>query len=904
MITWLLLLVSLFHESTQDGHVKDSGVLQCGPQNLTLSGSDQMILSTWEDDPSCSALRDVLIYELVVLIDDQQVHHEEVAVTLEQIGSTHSWNWTSHLALECASHSVKISSRYNDQRSPWTQEKTLPGRNPPKEPEVFPRDKLFAVGSRVTFCCILPAGKVFTKLYVTGYNGSNMETTKVNNQTYALTVLLDRPSKFSCTDVKCQTPDYGACAYIDYPPGDRDLQCETRDLESVECHWTVGPKTHLPKHKLSTTYMLVGNDCSDGSKGRCSQKVQVEVGERNWTLTVQNKLGKAELTDRADLMKRVHMLAPEDIVPSTVNARNVTLRWKWGVQRYNNVNITCQMIISHGERNIMSEASGVGLRSALVTNLIPNWTYNVTLRCGTAQHFWKWSDWSTSVNIGTSGDVPDALDVWMQTKDNQTIIVWKEPQANQSHGDISEYEVSWRKTTESGPQNTTKVDYNNHSVDLYLDPTEEYIVTVTARNINGSSAPSTIIIPSLNPDRPGVNSSWIFGSNSSFLLSWSASPAASCGYILDWCPTSGLCDVEWLKVPRNTTNARIISKNFKDGQRYSLSVYACTDGAPVLIGRREGYAKEKRIEDYLFEPLQWKQHELDIEVSWEPVPLRNQTAYIHGYVLYCLDNNNNIVLNVSTDDPEATSLTATNLKISTYTFTVKAKTAAGDCGDTSITATLNSLTDNLIEVVCVSLVTVFGLLSLITILCYRNWSCIKHKVYPPIPKPVLRETWLKQDETRRYPLLVDQNSQREGMDIVAVRELLQKSRAPVNECVIPDYLPYVTVLTQDGNYTPVKSIPQPLSLPTTAAPPEPAAPAPLFRSLLPNPSYSLPMEPGYQQCSSDPGPQEGTRVEPGCDGYQPQAQTESLSTNQEEECPDSPMFCVPTYILLPQALHS
>ena len=45
-----------------------SGVLQCGPENLTLTSSGQMITLTWtEDEPSCSAVHDVLLYELVVL---------------------------------------------------------------------------------------------------------------------------------------------------------------------------------------------------------------------------------------------------------------------------------------------------------------------------------------------------------------------------------------------------------------------------------------------------------------------------------------------------------------------------------------------------------------------------------------------------------------------------------------------------------------------------------------------------------------------------------------------------------------------------------------------------------------------------------------------------------------------
>lgn len=40
------------------------------------------------------------------------------------------------------------------------------------------------------------------------------------------------------------------------PPGDRDLHCETRDFQSVECLWTVG-NTHLDI-KSPTVYQLLG----------------------------------------------------------------------------------------------------------------------------------------------------------------------------------------------------------------------------------------------------------------------------------------------------------------------------------------------------------------------------------------------------------------------------------------------------------------------------------------------------------------------------------------------------------------------------------------------------------------------------------------------------------------------
>lgn len=73
------------------------------------------------------------------------------------------------------------------------------------------------------------------------------------------------------------------------------------------------------------------------------------------------------------------------------------------------------------------------------------------------------------------------------------------PLANQSHGNITDYTVTWAKTTETAQQNRTTVAHSKHHVALSLDTTEEYTVTVTARNINGNSSPSTIIIPRSNP---------------------------------------------------------------------------------------------------------------------------------------------------------------------------------------------------------------------------------------------------------------------------------------------------------------------------------------------------------------------------------------------------------------------
>lgn len=66
------------------------------------------------------------------------------------------------------------------------------------------------------------------------------------------------------------------------------------------------------KTKLTFSWHLYFRECRDGGdgleirgdKGRWKMEVEVDSGERNWTLTAENKFRKVELQDRADLIKR------------------------------------------------------------------------------------------------------------------------------------------------------------------------------------------------------------------------------------------------------------------------------------------------------------------------------------------------------------------------------------------------------------------------------------------------------------------------------------------------------------------------------------------------------------------------------------------------------------------------
>nr|XP_015798877.2 oncostatin-M-specific receptor subunit beta [Nothobranchius furzeri] len=865
MTSWFLLLL-VFGWSSEDGPAP--GVLLCGPQNLTLSGLAQSLLVTWEDHPSCSALRNPLVYHLTVSVAEAQVLHEVISVTLDQIGSPHSWNWTSYLPLECASHTVRLEPKPDQAYVSWTEEKTLPGSKSSKGREILPQNQVFAVGSVATFCCVVPDGERLSEMYV-DFAVSSMNVSRISRQRYVLKVHME-PNWENCVDVRCITNGtkgkYGACAYVGYPPDDRDLRCETRDLESVQCSWEKGRDTNLAL-KSPTVYRLNGRTCDH--EGTCSH--ETEPGEKTWTLTAQNQLGKVELQDTADLLERVHMYAPEEVTVSHVNSRNVSLQWSWKVERYGNLSLTCEVSVRDGERIAESTHFGLGLNSAVVVNLIPNWEYHVKVRCGAASHFWKWSDWSVMKPFRTAGDVPDALNIWMQRRRNRTVILWKEPLANQSHGDVTEYVVSWSRTSERSQQKQTRVPLSHQNHTLILDRREQHVVMVTAKNQNGSSPPSTIITCSIStcPDETSVKTSWIEGSSRSFSLSWPDSPAASCGYVVDWCPVAQDAPLDWLKLPPNQTSVLLTSGNFRDGLRYSLSIYACTEAAPVLLEKREGYVRETRIEGQLFKPLTLKQRDMDVEISWDRIPLTEQTALIRGYRLYYWENLNQ-VFNVSTDDPEATSLTARHLRGALYTFTVTAQTAVGECGDTSITSTLGSSGDDLIQSVLISLGVVFGLLFIVTFLCFRHWTCIKRKVYPPIPKPVVTDQWFSSPVKSSRPYLPpDQSLHGEG--VVEVPQLLYEHGAPVISHTKPE---------EETPYDkPVKSR---------------GRPARAF----PNPPYKLMLK-DHPPSMTEPDIQNQTHTVTTAQ-YKPQSHMKGVTLSQNQVHSGGFISCHPGYILVPE----
>ncbi|XP_062334746.1 leukemia inhibitory factor receptor-like isoform X1 [Osmerus eperlanus] len=796
MLSWLLWS-SLFTVSSQVTCPDDIAAPLCGPENVNVSFDVKSwtIFTTW-DSAASSGTNEGLIYDVEVLYTDdlKKLHSEAIEVRSDQTGTQQRWSWRSPLPFECTTHAVRLRSRHLNKTSQWSPLQINPGKTVSSEPAMVPQDTFVKVGHNLTLCCVTTEEEP-----VMNFNGTRV-VTRIGNHSYTITVHIQEPLPRCTISAFCKMRKHGTCVYAGYPPDDSHLKCETRDLERVECHWKIGRDTQLIKPGSTTYYKLNGCSCPDKTTSNCHQTVDVGQGEMTWTLEAQNPLGIVKIKETADLMRRVRMLAPVSVVASEVNARDARLDWQWKPQKYKTLNMLCQVQLEQSGHLEKRNYSGHGLGSVVLTGLTPADTYTVKVCCGTVKHFWKWGDNSVNSTFQTKGDIPDPLDVWMHTEKKQTVIAWNTLLANQSHGQILEYEVIWVKSVDQSRERRTVHPSSKSRPNYYTLPfvasEEEYVVTVTARNLNGSSTPSSVTLPSRFPD--GMVTTKVFGRDGGFDLTWNASLSASSGYLVDWCPSFSTCSVEWVKVPSGVTRARIQSANLNGCVRYTISIYACTSQAQELLDRREGYVKECIPKDTVAR-LNTIQSDSHVRVSWNDIPPEQQTAFIHRYIVTYSDDTGTTI-NISTADATENSLTVSlkDLHRKSYKFTLKALTSVGTTNGKMFNVILK--TD---QTIWVMLLFLGGLLlfSLATIICYRNRRWLKREFYPDIPQPALKTDWLTTLKGYGGQVLHDEPCQCSQLDIIPVKvSRNQKEEKAIRSRQLPRTTAKVSSSSSESQY--------------------------------------------------------------------------------------------------------
>uniref|UniRef100_A0A3B4CJG0 LIF receptor subunit alpha b n=1 Tax=Pygocentrus nattereri TaxID=42514 RepID=A0A3B4CJG0_PYGNA len=601
----------------------------------------------WRDNFPNGNKPEPVTYDAEIFHTEQmQLVHKE---TLKDPMGTHQWSWTSPLPLQCTSHSVRLRTRHQSHTSDWTPLYTLKGAC---TFNIYPKDYVARVGEGIVFCCIL---KTESRA---GFSHPPF-TIQISNRTYITEpVRRDDVSDTGGFDVLCNQT--GATYFIGYAPDDQNLTCETRDLNSVECHWIPGKtgKSRMfnVQYKVNGRYTELFDQCVlDDS---------VDKGVMNWTLIAKNRLGEKMISDVADPKHRVRLKAPTITSAVLVHARNATLEWQWDEKsKLNSFPMICQVEVNG--HTVQETFNGSGLKSLVLTDLQPFTGYSARVRCGSYEHFYKWGDWSTLNTFSTKEDIPEAVDMWMQILNGHTYVVWKSLTANQSHGIITGYELLLGSTTDEPKEHISKAT-NEHCHKVSAKRAEgDYFMFISAKNSAGISPPSKITIPNLqsgtNSDLyilhtcidcmesdghkhfiyyliyfadGGIIPDHISGLNDSFSISWDPSPNSSCGYVVDWFPTYSTeqCAVKWMKISSGVSNATIYS-DFENGVKYTLSVYACTSGAPQLLQRREGYVKELAPVGKV-QNLTAEQHGKDIKLSWKDMHEEEKKGFILGYNVY------------------------------------------------------------------------------------------------------------------------------------------------------------------------------------------------------------------------------------------------------------------------------
>uniref|UniRef100_A0A8C2DVK5 LIF receptor subunit alpha a n=1 Tax=Cyprinus carpio TaxID=7962 RepID=A0A8C2DVK5_CYPCA len=720
------------------------------PRGLTLNPDlpAQTLSLTWQSD---SSLFDLEIFHTELM---NVVLNETVAVKTDPVTGLHSWTWHSPLPLECTSHSAHIRARNQQSVSQWSPLQTIPGSDIPEKSEsnMFPQDKVVPVGSNMTFCCIVKEKEDFKEIM---YGRQEMSATRLSRRTYAITATNQPVSGNTGTNVICCSQRLtltGAVVFVGYPPGDEGLVCETRDLASAECSWKKGRDTGLRMRRSRTKYTLNGRDCLEANERKrwwCSSK----AWEQSWTLVARNPLGTVQLTDLAQLTDRVHLLAPVNVTAVEVKAWSATLQWSWSVAAYKKLEMVCQLQLFAHELNSTRNYSGPALSSVVLESLWPDVDYTVTLYCGSKHGFWKWGDKSAPYRIHTKMDRPDALDVWMWMDSSNTgRVFWKPLSVRKSHGALVGYEVSQSSAEEDG-WTPVSLPPGNFSYPIILNNGSDITVAVAARNPAGLSQPSTVTTPAYRADSQ-LSMSELLSTNGSFVLSWQPNANASRGYAVEWVPTgcSGLCPVDWKKVPESDNSFTLNSGDFTDysfllisdslvaGVRYTVSVYALSTGAPTLLQRWQGYSQEMTPSQSVRELLP-NQSGSDVLLSWKATAMENQRGFIRGYTIY-LANAAHLELIANISDPEVQSYRVKGLSLSSYKFVVKAYTSAGEDAGATVAIKMEMDTADMLFVgILVPLGIMFCCLILISICCYKKREWVKKAFYPEIPGPKVPGDW-------------------------------------------------------------------------------------------------------------------------------------------------------------------
>ncbi|KAM8819655.1 oncostatin-M-specific receptor subunit beta isoform 1-T1 [Rhynchonycteris naso] len=680
------------------------------------------------------------------------------------------WTWESELPLECVMHFVRIRSVVNDARtpgprawsnwSPWTEvdAQSSLGRG---SLLVFPKDKLVEEGSNVTICYISRSHENNISCYV---NDERIHGEPLDLNVFTFHLSNVPFIRKSGTNIYCDMNNTisGIVLYVskvlEEPKG---FSCETRDFKTLNCTWDPGNDVDLlrhppPNYTLSESFSGQKKICKH--KNWCNWQVSQDSQETyNFTLTAENSFRKRRVNILFNLAHRVHP-SVFNIDLESKGATNATVTWMVHPIG-DHFKFLCQVEL-HGEgKVIQSNVSTKAPGQFSFSELEPVTEYLARVRCAVANHFWKWSEWS-SRNFSTLEAAPrKAPDVWRTVKSmlgscNVTLF-WKPLSKSHAGGKILFYNVVTENLDKPSSVELSSIPAPANGTSLTLDRCPHHI-HVMANNSVGTS-PASVIGISGDPENEEVEEERVQDTKDGINLSWKPLSGDVIGYVVAWCdrPWNLSCDLQWKKLGPNTTSTVISSDAFRPGVRYYFKIYGISlERMAQLLGRKTGYSEERPPSDNprVFISNQTAQ---SFTLNWKGYSTDSQPGFIRGYHVYlrykakqchpgfnkaflsavCLGTtDDSVCCKYNIDDPEQKSFVVENLKPkSSYEFLVTSYTSV-DEGPWESFSKITTPDEHFHVLVRVLLPMVFCLL-LIAVLCYLKSQWMKETCFPDIPDP-------------------------------------------------------------------------------------------------------------------------------------------------------------------------
>ncbi|XP_040833413.1 oncostatin-M-specific receptor subunit beta [Ochotona curzoniae] len=675
------------------------------------------------------------------------------------------WHWKSEIPLECAPHFVRTKAKVDDAKfptlnlwsswSPW--EKVVAQDSPgPNELLIFPKDKLIEENSNVTVCYISGINLKNISCYLEGTRilGQQLDANVFAFSLANLPFIRTAGTLFYCGKNR-RSPEDGTVLFVSKILEEpKNFSCETRDFKTLNCTWEPGPDTALDRsQQCCQNYTLFesfsGRQKHCQHKDWCHWQIYGDSQEMyNFTLLAENKLRNRSVSLFFNLSHRVHPMDPQSIQFENISARQAIMTWtKYFISNY--PTLLCQVELRGEGKVIQHNVSVVMNGEYVLSGLEPDTEYATQVRCASADHFWKWSNWAHQ-NFTTAEAAPsEALDVWrhvVSEEGHQNLtLFWKPLSKRQANGKILLYTIVIENLDKPSSKSVTVSASANHkelSLGLY-----SYQIRVTASNSVGAS-PASVIVISGDLGNKEVKEERITGTEGGLSVSWDPEPGDVTGYVVDWCeqPLAPLCDLQWKNVGPNTTSTLLASDAFRPGVRYNFRVYGLSAKRTNLLAKKTGYSQE-------LAPSQ--NPHLDIKnltshsftLTWNNYSTESQAGFILGYYVYlkfkakqCHPGSEKQVLSdelvcckYKIDNPEQKTFLVENLQPqSSYEYRVAPYTRVGEGPDEPFkrVETPDEHSYLLIRI----LPPIILCLLLILLPCYWKSQWLE-KCYPDIPDP-------------------------------------------------------------------------------------------------------------------------------------------------------------------------